>query len=312
MMLDSDLRDFMAKQSGEAHKPFQEQTISELRKWHLQSSLRVSGTPIDGVDTRDLTFNSGEAIIPLRIYRPLSAGTRKLPVLIFFHGGGFILGSIKTHDSVPRRIAQQCGISVISVEYRLAPEHKAPAALLDAVSSLNWIRDHSSELNVDPDHLAVGGDSAGGNLAAVLAIVAKQNSIPVCCQVLIYPVTDVRPSSMEYPSRNGESPGLTKDELQYMIDQYLVNDEQAYDWRISPIVASLKGVAPALVITALNDVLYDDGELYANKLVADGVPVLRRNFPGMIHGFIKMNFIEAASAAFRTIQFFLDEFSMKS
>lgn len=307
MNLDQDLAAYLAKNSNEHSKPFEEQTISELRKWHLESSLKSSGT-VEGVITKDISFENDGVSIPLRLYKPENMVTN-LPTFIFFHGGGWILGSIQSHDYVPRKIAKLANIAAISVGYRLAPEHRAPAAVSDAIAAFNWIRNHGSELGVDSDRLAVGGDSAGGNLAAVLAIIAQQNSIPLRCQVLIYPVTDLRPSSWSLPSRNTESPGLTKEELEYMAGQFLVDETQTYDWRLSPIISdSLEGVAPALIITAANDVLHDDGEMYADRLVNAGVPVVRRNFPGMIHGFIKMSFTEASDSAMRTITFVLDEF----
>jgi acetyl esterase len=228
--------------------------------------------------------------IPVRVYRPAGVpDTTRLPVLVFFHGGGWVIGDLETHDTLCRQLTAEAGISVVAVDYRLAPEHKFPAAADDAWTATKWVVAHASEIGVDGTKLAVGGDSAGGNLAAVVALMARDAGGPaIALQALLYPVTDVAAESRSF-SDLADGYLLTRDNMRWFIAHYLGKPQDAEDWRVSPIRAtSLASVAPALVITAGFDPLRDEGDAYAQKLRAAGVRVDHVSFGGMIHGFIPM------------------------
>ena len=239
---------------------------------------------------RDVSAEGPLGAIPLRVYRPAGVpDSTRLPVHVFFHGGGWVIGDIETHDVVCRQLTAEAGVSVISVDYRLAPEHKFPAAVNDAWAAARWIVAHAAELGVDGARLSVGGDSAGGNLAAVVALLARDAGAPkISLQVLVYPVTDLGAETKSYADL-ADGYMLTRDSMRWFRAQYLTKEEEALDWRVSPIRAtSLAGVAPALVITAGFDPLRDEGEAYARKLREAGVSVDAICFGGMIHGFVPM------------------------
>jgi len=228
--------------------------------------------------------------IPARLYRPRGVpASTPLPGLIFFHGGGWVIGDLETHDVLCRQLTAGAGISVVSVDYRLAPEHKFPAAADDAWAATRWVAAHAAELAIDARRLAVGGDSAGGNLAAVVALLARDHRAPsLALQVLIYPVTDVATAWPSY-SQFAEGFMLTRDSMQWFIAQYLAPEADGGDWRVSPLRApSLADVAPALVVTAGFDPLRDEGDAYAHKLREAGVRVDHISYGGMIHGFVPM------------------------
>src|SRR5437870_3189997 len=199
--------------------------------------------------------------IPVRVYRPASVpDSTRLPVRVFFHGGGWVIGDIETHDVVSRQLTAEAGVSVISVDYRLAPEHKFPAAVNDAWAATRWIVAHAAELGVDGGRPSVGGARGGGNLAAVVALLARDAGAPkISLQVLVYPVTDLGVETKSYADL-ADGYMLTRDSVRWFRGQYLTKGEEALDWRVSPIRAtSLAGVAPALVITAGFDPLRDEG-----------------------------------------------------
>jgi len=224
------------------------------------------------------------------VYRPagVASGTA-LPVLVFYHGGGWVIGDLDTHDVQCRQITAEAGITVVAVDYRLAPEHKFPAAVDDAWAATRWVVAHASELGVDARRVAVAGDSAGGNLAAVVAIMARDAGGPaIALQVLIYPVTDVGAESKSYRDF-AEGYMLTRDGMRWFTNHYLKSPGEAQDWRVSPLrAASLAGLPPALVITAGFDPLRDEGAAYASRLTDAGVQVDYINYGGMIHGFMPM------------------------
>jgi len=228
--------------------------------------------------------------IPLRVYRPAGVpDATRLPVLVFFHGGGWVIGDLDTHDTLCRQLTAEAGISVVAVDYRLAPEHKFPAAADDAWAATTWVVAHAGELGVDPGKVAVGGDSAGGNLAAVVALQARDAGGPdITLQVLLYPVTDVGAETQSYRDL-ADGYMLTREGMRWFIAHYLGKPQDAEDWRASPIRAkSFAGVAPALVVTAGYDPLRDEGDAYAQQLRAAGVNVDHVSFGGMIHGFAPM------------------------
>lgn len=225
--------------------------------------------------------------IRLRVYRP--NGRADGGALIYFHGGGWVIGSLDTHDDVCRKVARSLDHVVISVDYRLAPEHPFPEPLNDCIAAVQWIHRHAGELGIDADRLAVGGDSAGANLAAV---VANQQIAPLRFQMLIYPVTDARRGSASY-RENAEGYRLTANGMKWFCDHYLSGPQGSLDDpNVSPLYAddaTLAVAPPALVITAEYDPLRDEGEAYARRLLQAGVPCTLTRYCGQIHGFFSMS-----------------------
>ena len=276
--------------------PMEQGTPAEARANFLVRRQLTGGPPppIHRSEDRRLPGPDGE--IPVRVYRP--DDRRPLPALVYFHGGGWVIGSIETHEAICRDLANQGGCLVVSVDYRLAPEHTFPAAAEDAYAATGWVAEHADELGVDEDRLAVGGDSAGGNLAAVVALMARDRGGPrLAFQLLIYPVTD---HAFDTPSyrENAEGYGLTREQMRWFSSHYLNRPADADSPYASPLRAtSLRGLPPALIVTAGYDVLRDDGERYAERLRADGVEVRLASNPGLIHGFFGMTGpIDAARA----------------
>ena len=238
--------------------------------------------------------------IPLRVYRPAGvADATRLPVYLYFHGGGWVIGDLDTHDAVCRQLTAESGASVVSVDYRLAPEHKFPTAADDAWAATRWVVAHADELGVDATRLAIGGDSAGGNLAAVVALMARDQGGPaIALQVLLYPVTDVAAESKSYADF-ADGYMLTREGMRWFIAHYLDKPGDATDWRVSPLRApSLAGLPPALIVTAGFDPLRDEGQAYADRLRDAGVTVDDVCYGGMIHGFVPMGkLIDTAARA---------------
>lgn len=227
--------------------------------------------------------------IAARLYRPTgSERLDRLPVLVFFHGGGFVIGDLDTHDVLCRQLCNGAVCAVIAIGYRLAPEHKFPAAFDDALAATCWIASHAESLGIDPSRIAVGGDSAGGNLAAAVALASRESGGPkLVFQLLIYPLTDQRNIALSYQTNEGYL--LTRDVIRYYRGHYLNHDAEALDWRASPLVAKdVGGLPPALILTAGFDPLRDEGLEYAQRLRDSGVAVEYRCFEGQIHGFILM------------------------
>ena len=259
-----------------------------------RATLRPSAPPLP--DVRDLMAGT----VPVRVYRP---GNGLLPAFIFFHGGGWVVGDLETHDVVCRQIAAQANVVVIAVDYRLAPEHRFPAAVDDAWSATTWATAHAVELGIDAKRIAVGGDSAGGGLAAVVALMARDSrQLRLTQQVLIYPVLDLRAQSESY-STFAEGYLLTRAGMQWYIAQYAPTPAAREDWRGSPLFAPwVHGIAPALIIAAELDPLVDEGAAYAHRLQGARVPVEYQVLPGMIHGFLTMGGkIDAAQRAVSVI-----------
>ncbi|MGC8525183.1 MAG: alpha/beta hydrolase [Acidibrevibacterium sp.] len=269
--------------------PYETLAPAEARQFSRNARAVLAPEPPEMGAVRDIKIGEGGAI-PARLYRPLgSAPNAALPALIYFHGGGWVIGDLDTHDVVCRQIANGSGAAVVSVDYRLAPEHKFPAAVEDAIAATAWIAAHGATLGIDTARLAVGGDSAGGNLAAVVALDARDRNGPkLIQQVLVYPATE---STMSHPSHERFAEGLllTRPTMKWFLGHYLRGAEDLADWRVSPLRAtSLADLPPALVLTAGYDPLCDEGEDYAARLAAAGVPVTRVRVEGMIHGFLTM------------------------
>jgi acetyl esterase len=231
--------------------------------------------------------------IAVRVYRPSSD---ILPALVFFHGGGWTIGDLDTHDVVCRQLAAGARCAVFSVDYRLAPESPFPAAVDDAVAATKYLLSNPGPLKIDASRIAVGGDSAGGNLAAVVALELKKHNLAF--QLLIYPATDQR-CEFDSHSRNGEGYLLTKEGIRFFRGGYLPDPKDWTDWRASPLLAAdHRGVAPAYVLTAGFDPLLDEGRAYAEKLSTAGVAVEYREYADMIHGFILFGgVVDTANAA---------------
>ena len=249
-------------------------------------------------EIRPLSIPGPAGVIPARHYRP-PATNGPAPLLVFFHGGGFVFGDLDSHDAACRLICRDAGVHVLAIDYRLAPEHPAPAASDDAYAAYLWARAHAVELGADPRRVAVGGDSAGGCLAAVVTQLARAAGQPLpTLQWLIYPVTDMRGLAR---SRTlfGDGFLLTKHDMDWFQDLYLKNSGlEPTDPLVSPLLADdLAGLSPALVVTGGFDPLRDEGEQYAAKLREAGVVVDQRRMPGMIHAFLNLNVLGGGVAA---------------
>jgi acetyl esterase/lipase len=224
--------------------------------------------------------------VPARLYRP--SDDDDLGLLVYFHGGGWVVGDLETHDSTCRALAAESGHAVLSVDYRLAPEHAFPAAFDDAVAAMRWASSRAKEVGCDPDKLAIGGDSAGGNLAAA---VTQQAAVPLRFQLLVYPVTDARCNTKSYADY-ADGPYLTRASMDWYIAHYLSGGEGgADDPRVSPLLGDDDALAkspPTHVVTVETDVLRDEGEAYAARLESVGVPTTVRRYEGMFHGFFAL------------------------
>jgi acetyl esterase len=241
--------------------------------------------PVARVEDREVPGVVGP--IPIRVYTP--PGTGPFPMLIYFHGGGWVLGSLETHDPVCRSLTNAAGCVTVSVDYRLAPEHKFPAAPDDCYAATRWLAANAADFSADSERIAVGGDSAGGNLAAVVALMSRDRGGPALVhQMLIYPVTDYLPAT---PSSQEDAQGyfLTSDDMVWFWNHYVRDQADGNNPYASPLRAmSLSGLPPAQVITAEFDPLRDEGELYAARLQQAGVAVNASRYDGMIHGFFSM------------------------
>jgi len=249
----------------------------------LDEGARLGPRP-EVASVEDLEVPGPVGAIPVRVYRP--SQREGLPALVYFHGGGWAICSIETHDPTCRQLANAAECVVVSVDYRLAPEHPFPAAPEDCYAALGWVARHAGSLGADARRLAVGGDSAGGNLAAVVAQIARDRRGPALChQLLVYPVTDHAFDTPSY-AENAQAPILTRDGMRFFWDAYLARAEDGANPYASPLRAKeLSGLPPAHVITAEFDPLRDEGEAYAARLAEAGVPVRCDRYDGMVHGF---------------------------
>ena len=254
----------------------------------MAAVIRARGSlpaPIRRTEDRAIPGPGGP--LPVRLYWPEADGT--LPILVYYHGGGHVIGDLDTHDVICRNLAAGAGALVMAVDYRMGPEHRFPAAVEDSWAALSWIAAEAAALGGDPARIAVAGDSAGGNLAAVVALMARDAGGPALrLQVLLYPVSDYALVGDSYATFDSGYGPLTRAAMAWFRGHYLRDAADADDWRASPIRAPLAGVAPALVVVAGCDVLYDDGVRYADALRGAGVAVDYRLYPGMIHGFFGM------------------------
>jgi acetyl esterase len=290
MAIDPQIKLLLDQLAAMENVPYSEMTPEGLRQ--LMKMIAAADGPPEAVASVEEAHASGPAgPIPLRAYRPAATGPggTPLPVLVWYHGGGWVIGDLDTADTTCRKLANRTGALVISVDYRLAPEHPAPAPLEDCWAALRWVAEQAATLGGDPSRLAVGGDSAGGNLSALLAVRARDNGAPaIRHQLLVYPATDLTRS---YPSHveNGEGYLLTNEAMSWFLGHYLGGADDPKDPSLSPLYTDdLSGVANASVITAELDPLRDEGEAYAARLLDSDVAVDLRRYDGMVHGFIQM------------------------
>ena len=280
--------------------PFETLTPDEARQAYINSRKVLQPPAEDVADVRDTAAPGPGGKIPVRIYR--ASGTlpgEKLPALIYYHGGGWLLGDLDSHDTVCRRFANLARCCVVSVDYRMAPEHKFPAAVDDCAAATQWAVTQADALAIDPARVAVGGDSAGGNLATVMALLARDGALPpLSFQLLIYPATDMMMTSVSSQTISDGVP-LTSKTMRWFIDHYMRDDADARDWRASPLrAADLSGTAQALVLTCACDPLCDEGIAYAQRLEREGVRVTHLHFSDQLHGFMSMGrIIRAADVA---------------
>ena len=280
---------------------------AEARRLYRERRSTTQPVPPEVASVNDLSAPGLHGAVRLRHYRPLpSPGTEQhdsaLPLLLFFHGGGWVIGDLDTHDTLCRQLANQSGCAVIAVDYRLGPEHRFPAAVDDCIAALKFVASEATALNIDPRRIAVGGDSAGGNLAAVVSLDARDNNGPALAfQLLIYPVTDVTADTGSQVT-NASGYLLSRDTMRYFHDLYIDDLVHDLDWRVSPLLANnFANLPAALVLTAGFDPLRDEGQAYADRLSAAKVPCTSICFERQIHGFILMGkVLEEANTAVAT------------
>lgn len=287
MTLDPQARALLEGLAAQGMKSFEEMSVEEARQTgHAFIALEGEAEPVGEVIEKAIPVAGGE--IPLRIYVPTGAGPH--PIVMYFHGGGFVFGDLEVVDKVARSLSNAAQASVISVGYRLAPEHRFPAAPEDCYAATKWAVDNALELGLDATRIAVSGDSAGGNLATVVAMLARDRQGPkIAYQLLLYPVTDARKDpGLRYPSRTAYGSGylLSSAAMEWFFSHYFINADDASNPLASPITGVLTGLPPATVVTAGYDPLHDEGRSYADALSQAGVPVKYLPNPSMIHGFM--------------------------
>jgi acetyl esterase len=263
---------------------------AEARALYRDRRAYTQPTPPQVASARELVAPGAGGGVPLRLYRPLgSDAAAVLPVLVYYHGGGWVIGDLETHDTLCRELANGSGAAVVSVDYRLAPEHRFPAAVEDALIAARWVHANARDLALDPARIAVGGDSAGGNLAAVVALAARDAAdLPLAFQLLIYPATDNRRIAKSHQTR-GQGLLLTSDTIRYFHDHYIADAKDDDNWRASPLLhPDLSRLPPAFILTAGYDPLRDEGLQYAQALTEAGSRSTLVCFERQIHGFVLM------------------------
>lgn len=296
-MLDPQAQALMTLMVDKGIPPVYTQTPADARdSYRARRSFTQPDAPEVG-RVQNLQFSHAGVTIALRVYRPAGGGA-KLPALVYLHGGGWTIGDLDTHDVLCRSLCQQAGGVVVSVDYRLGPEHKFPAAYDDAVAAWQWVAAQADDLGIDPARIAIGGDSAGGNLAAAACLGLRDLGCQPVMQLLIYPSTLMAPDTDSYRT-NGQGYMLTRESMAWYSGNYLRSPQDALDWRASPQLASSHAhLPPAWVLTAGFDPLRDEGLMYADALSRAGVSSQYVCFERQIHGFITMGRVlhEADSA----------------
>jgi len=297
MILDPDAQCVLDMIKAAGRPAFNTLSPAEARGFFAAGRTVMQPDPPEVAELRDLEAPGPNGPVKLRLYRAAGsvAGTA-LPVLVYYHGGGWVLGDLDSHDQVCRAIANAAGCCVVAVDYRLAPEVRFPGAIADSAAATRWILNNAASLGIDPARAAVGGDSAGGNIAAVMALMARDGYLPeIRFQLLIYPVTDMGMGHESY-QRITEGYPLVASTMRWFIDHYLPSPADVADWRASPLrAATLTGVAPAMVVTCAHDPLCDEGMEYARRLDREGVAVTHLHYNDQMHGFLTMGKIIRAS-----------------
>ena len=288
-MLDPQAQALMQLMIDKGVPPVHTMTPEEARASYRSRRAFTQPDAPEVFKVEDKLVSANGVSVPVRVYHPHAAPSHStLPGLVYLHGGGWTIGDLDTHDVLCRSLCLQAGIVVVAVDYRMGPEHKFPAAYDDSVAAFNWTVAQAASLGIDASRIAIGGDSAGGNLAAAACLGLRGQSVQPAFQLLIYPATIMWQDTPSYHA-NGKGYMLTKESIAYYTENYLRNREDAKDWRASPQLAdSHAGLPPAFVITAGFDPLRDEGLMYANALTKAGVSSQYICFERQIHGFITM------------------------
>ncbi|MBO9198588.1 alpha/beta hydrolase [Rhizobium sp. 16-449-1b] len=292
-----------------AHLPLLESQEPQVARANYAARRRADQPALQPVaSVRDIEIDGPSSKIGLRVIRGVD-GDEILSCLVYFHGGGWMLGSPESHEGICRTLASASRCCVVSVDYRLAPENPFPAAVEDAVAAFQWVFSHADELMIDANTLAVGGDSAGGNLATILALMGRDGDLPKSVyQLLFYPAVDLRLGTSTFASA-AEGMLVTASTIRWFVDHYIPDVEERSHWHASPILAeSLEGLPPAFVLTCGLDPLGEEGRQYANRLEEEGVPVTTLNLPDQAHGFLNLGkAIGAAQGVLLYAAFMLSE-----
>jgi acetyl esterase len=293
-----DVQAVLAAARAAGSKPFETMAPQEARVAYAARRDFLQLPPPAVAERRDVTIEGPGGALALRLYR--GAGTpdgQPLPCLLYLHGGGWVFGNLESHDGLCCTLANEAGCRVVAVDYRLAPEHPFPAAVEDCCAALTWLAENASELGVDTDRIAVGGDSAGGNLAAVLALMSRDGTLPrVIYQLLLYPAVDLAATAQSYGEPT-DGMTITPATMRYFLDHYLPGGADRADWRASPLRAStLAGLPPAFVLTCGHDPLRNEGRAYAERLAAADVPVTTLHLSDQTHGMLTMCKVVSATA----------------
>ena len=286
--LDPDVENLLELARKAGRPPFEALTPEQARAAYAASWDVLQPPAAEVGSVRDVTIAGKAGDLRLRVYRGIGTQAGEpLPCLVFLHGGGWVIGNLESHDRICRCLANRARICVVAVDYRLAPEHRYPAAVDDCVTALEWVAGNAGTLGVAPGRIGIGGDSAGGNLAAVLALMGRDGSAPPAMfQALLYPVVDLTAASASYRRVTSGVP-LTAATMHYFIDHYTPAASDRLDWRASPLLAkSLAGTPPALVLTVAHDPLCDEGVAYARRLEDDGVRVTALHLSDHMHGML--------------------------
>lgn len=305
MTLDAQTQAYLDQQAQSAALPWHELTPADARQYYF-SQRYEGGMPEPVASMEDRAIPIHNSVIRARIYTP--AGTAPFPVLVYFHGGGWVIGTIETHETTCTKLANASGAIVVSVDYRLAPEHRFPTAVEDCYAATRWVADHASSFGGDPQRLAVAGDSAGGNLAAAVTLMARDQRGPqIVLQVLIYPVTDYYDPGTPSYRENAQGYGLSRDDMIWFWHHYLHDEHERTHPYAAPLRApDLRRLPPALILSAEYDPLRDEAELYAQRLQEAGVATRLTRYQGTIHGFFNLtNIIDQGVRAHTEVVAFL-------
>lgn len=293
-MLDPQLRELLTRTADAPD--FADLSAQDGRALYRALLTNLDLRELADVDMQVRQIDGPGGALPVRVYRPKTAATGPRGLVVYLHGGGFVVGEAASYDPLLRRLCADADAVIAAVDYRLAPEHPFPAAVDDARATLRWAFEHAAELGAEPTRVAVAGDSAGGNLSAGLALWARDEGWPLRCQVLLYPVVARRPGDFPSYDRYGTGYVLSRRAVDHFVRCYFGSAGVAPDWRGAPLIAdSVAGVAPAVVLVAGHDVLRDEGIAYAERLCEAGVQATLVEYSGLAHGFISMGGVLAAA-----------------